>query len=506
LIVRKKPYSNQLELFGAIPPLSGDDISRVTRGKLGGAFEAVGTGTKSRLELVDFLPTGRAGLIELEPDSPRFKIQIKPEELDNGGDWVAGGLQPGDVFLGNSEGGSLIKSPKRATGGQSLYFVIAPSGPSSKRPNGEILRLGHLDVVRIEVNQERLGTIQSFVPELQVDYEALQVDVVSPLSVPPSDVTLGRLRVPPRGDILLAITLPSNKDLPLEVFPIPFHGSGQVRIPPAGLGVTRFLRLTFDGQGSQRILIHWPFEPDRDRILDFILAEAEEVKTPAVLDPPIGLLIAPGPILSPLFHPVVSIDVKTDETGTASLPRVGLIAPAGFSVSLRGEFPGEDGKPVWLEERDLVNAGSIAEQFKDVFSRGCRTLEVSFGSLGSISLSASGPFESAVARRAEARRLEAEKARATALLEQNRREVEERVHRADERRAKQEKTCEEIRKSLRERHGRIPRHVSGAFVRELLAVPEGTPADEIHWLRYLVRKVRKQLRDELGTEYKEEAV
>lgn len=497
LFIQRRPHSNEVSLFGAIPPLSGDDVAKVTRGKLDSAFQINAAGSKEPVELIDLLPSGRAGWIELDPDAPRFRIEVKPAELVNGGSWVSLGIAPGDIFLGNNDWGRLVTAPRRVTAGQHLYYVV-PGGTPSQPPRDGGLRLGHFEVRHLVVDQSQVTALQSIIPGLQVDYEALRVDVVSPLSVPPSDVTRGRIHVPRDREIILAVRLPKNKDRPLEIFPIPYRGGGQVTIPAAGLGTPRFLRLVLQGTESQRVLIHWPFEADRDWILDFIPVEPTTPASLSALDPVIGLSVASGPLLNPLFHPEIRIDVELDQHGVAVLPKITLVAPTGLTLELRGEFPGDDGNPVWLEEQKSVESTSLEVRLKDVFARGCRTLELKFAALGSVTLVASGPFESVVARKAEHRRLEAAQVEAQAREEQARREDEERARRVEERRIWLKESREKVREALRARRETLPRHISEAFVRDLLNLPDDAPRGDLPALRNLVRKARRELRAEAG--------
>ena len=297
LFLQRRPHTRDLALFGSIPPLSSDDIAKVTWGKLDGALRVDGTGTKNRLEILDLLPDGQAGWIELDPDSPRFRIDIRPAELVNGGSWVSPGLEPGITFLGSAEWGRLVASPRRISSGQNLYYVVAP-GDAAKLRYDEKYRLGRYEVICLLADQGHLNALRSVAPDIHLDFESLQVDVVSPLSVPPSDITVGRVRVPKGREVLLSVVLPKNKDRPLEVFPIPFSGAGQVAIPAFGLGVPRFLRLNLEGTSSQRILVHWPFEAERDWILDFISVEHAPASDISAVDPVIGLSMDDGPLLT----------------------------------------------------------------------------------------------------------------------------------------------------------------------------------------------------------------
>ena len=269
-------------------------------------------------------------------------------------------------------------------------------------------------------------------------------------------------------------------------------------IPAAGLGTPRFLRLVLQGTESQRVLIHWPFEADRDWILDFIPVEPTTPASLSALDPVIGLSVASGPLLNPLFHPEIRIDVELDQHGVAVLPKITLVAPTGLTLELRGEFPGDDGNPVWLEEQKSVESTSLEVRLKDVFARGCRTLELKFAALGSVTLVASGPFESVVARKAEHRRLEAAQVEAQAREEQARREDEERARRVEERRIWLKESREKVREALRARRETLPRHISEAFVRDLLNLPDDAPRGDLPALRNLVRKARRELRAEAG--------
>jgi len=482
-----------LALFGAVPPLSGEDLARITRGKLDGAFQLDSAGTRKPVELVDLLPNGGAGWIELDPTATRFRIDINPVELVNGGSWVSRGLEPGDTFVGSADWGRLVRAPRRISRGQHLYFVATP-GTVAGLPFEEKFRLGRLEVVRLAAKESQLAALRKFVPAIELDFEGLRVDVVTPLSVPPSEMTFGRIRVPKGKDVLLSVGLPRDKDRPLEVFPIPYNGVGQVTIPSAGLGVPRFLRLNLDGEESQRILIHWPFESERDWVLDFIPVEPTPSHTFSEVDPVIGLSLDSGPLLNPLRHSSITFSARTDSRGSPVLPRVTLVAPDGFSIRLKGEFPGEDGNPIWIDEPTRADARTIESRLKDIFARGCRTLEMGFGTLGRITLISTGFFERAVARSSDRRRLERERAEALAREERIRQEELENIRRAEERRVWRERMIVEIHQSLRDRREAIPRHISGVFVRNLLGLPADTGKEELQSLRSMVRKVRRELR------------
>jgi hypothetical protein len=445
------------------------------------------------VELVDLLPNGGAGWIELDPTAPRFRIDIRPVELVNGGSWISRGIEPGDTFIGSADWGRFVSAPRRISGGQQLYLVGAP-GTLARLPSEERYLLGRLEVVRLAANEAQLAALRTIIPNIELDFEGLRVDVVSPLSVPPSETTLGRIRIPRGKEILLSVSLPQDKDRPLEVFPIPFRGQGQVTIPPAGLGSPRFLRLKLEGDESQRILIHWPFETERDWVLDFISVEPRPSPPLSEVDPLIGLSLEAGPVLNPLYYPKVSLLAKSDPRGSPILPRVLLVAPEGFSIGLKGEFPGEDGNPVWIEDPNRADSSTIESRLKDIFARGCRTLEIGFGTLGHVTLSSTGFFDAFVARRADQRRLQRDREAAQAGEERSHQEEREKIRRAEERRVWRERMQVKIRQVLRERREPIPKHVSGVFVRDLLGLAVETTKDDVQTLRYLVRREHRESR------------
>lgn len=487
LFIQRRPHTQELALFGSVPPLSSEDIAKVTRGKLEGAFRVEGTGTKSRLELVDLLPNGRAGFVELDPTASQFRIDIGPEELINGGSWVSPGLRPGTTFVGTPEWGRLVASPRRISSGMQVYCIMSP-GDAARLPHDEKYRLGRLEVVRLVADRGHLPTLRTLLPDVDLDFEAVQVDVVSPLTVPPSDITLGRVRVPKGSEVLLSVGLPKDKDRSLEAYPIPFRGTGQVTIPPAGLGVPRFLRLNLEGSESRRILIHWPFEAERDWILDFITVEPPTISGFSTVDPVIGLSVDAGPLLNPLSHPKVTVEAKMDTRGSPLIPKVALIAPAGFAVNFKGEFPGEDGNPLWVEEREPADAASIATRLRGIFSRGCRTLEFGFGSLGQVTLVVTAFFDEVVTRQANQHRVERERSEAAAVRERARQEELEKLRSAEERRVRLKEMRRRVREALGGRLDPFPRHTSDVFVRSLLKLPEDTEKKDLIVWRHLVRR------------------
>lgn len=488
LFIQRKLHTQELALFGSVPPLSSEDIAKVTRGKLEGALHVEGTGTKNRLELVDLLPNGRAGFVELDPTATRFRIDIEPGELNNGGAWVSPGIRPGMTFIGSAEWGRLVASPRRVSSGMQVYSTISP-GDAARLPSSEKYRLGRWEVLCHVADSAHLAALRTLLPNVDLDFEAVQVDVVSPLSVPPSDITLGRVRVPKGSEVLLSVGLPKDKDRSLEVFPIPFKGIGQVTIPSAGLGVPRFLRLSLDGSESRRILIHWPFETERDWILDFIVVDPPTSTSDfSMIDPVIGLSVDAGPLLNPLSHPKVATETKIDMKGFPVVPMVTLTAPKGFTVGLKGEFPGEDGKPFWVEEREPVEAASIEARVKGVFSRGCRTLEFGFGSLGQVTLVATAFFDEAVARQESLRRAERERAEAEAVKERARQIELEKTRSAEERRVRIEEMRSRVREALGSGSNPCPRHISNVFVIGLLGLPKETAKEDLIVWRHLVRR------------------
>ena len=499
IFLQRRPHSQELALFGAVPPLSNEDISKVGRGKLEGALRIDSLGTRKRVELMDLLPSGRAGWVELDPAAAEFRIEIRPVELVNGGSWVARGLCPGDTFVGDSNWGRLVSAPRRVSGGQSLY-VVGEAGVPAKLPFEEEFRLGRYHVNRLTASVAQLAALKEILPKIDVDFESLRVDVVSPLSVPPSDTTLGRILLPRGQEALISVSLPKDKDRSIEVFPIPFNGTGQVTIPPAGLGVPRFLRLNLVGEESQRILIHWPFESERDSVLDFIPVELPPTRSLAQTDPVIGLSWGDGLFLNPLEYPSAAFEAKTDPRGNPALPRISLIAPEGFFVTLKGEFPGEGGSPIWLEEPTRVDRNAVEARVKDVYSRGCRTLLIGFGSLGSVTLVSTGFYETVVARTANQRRVEEARAEAVELAERSRQAELEKVRRAEERKAWRERMQEKIRQSLRKRGEPTPKHLSEVVVRRLLSLPPDTSREDLRILRNLVSRARRDLRSHDGPE------
>lgn len=502
LFIQRRPHTQDLALFGAVPPLSTEDISKVGEGRLEGAFQLDSTGTKKPVTVIDLLPSGGAGWMELDPTAPRFRIDIRPEQVVNGGTWVSRGIAARDTFVGMADWGRLVSAPTRISSGQSLYLVGTTEMLASL-PSEERFRLGRLDVVRLTANANQLGSLRRFVPNIELDQESLQVDVVSPLTVPPSDISWGRIRVPKGKEVLLSVGLPKGKDRPLEVFPIPFKGTGQVTIPSAGLGVPRFLRLNLEGGESQRILIHWPFESERDWVLDFISVELPSASSLSQVDPVIGLVVGDGPLLNPLTHPSVSFEAKTDARGSPALPRISLAAPDGFLVTLKGEFPGEGGGPTWLEEPNRADCKTIEARLKDVYSRGCRTLLIGFGSLGRVTLLSTGYYDTIVARTADHRRMERARAEALEMAERSRQEEREKVRRAEERKAWRERMQEKIRQSLEERGEPTPKHLSEIFVRGLLSLPADTSREDLRILRNLVSRARRELRSRDGSELPE---
>lgn len=496
LFVQRRPFSPEWALFGSIPPLSSEDVSKVSREKLDGALHIESIGTKNKLEVRDLLPSGGSGgLIELDSTAARYWVDIQPTSIANGGIWEARGICEGDVFVGEENWGRLVFSPRRISSDQYLYYVVPPGGGPTI-PSSERFRLGRFEVVRLPADPSHLSTLRQVIPELEIDFEAIQVDVVSPLTVPPSNLTLGRVQIPKGSVVILSVVPPRNKDRPLEIIPIPFKGEGQVTLPPRGLGVPRFFQLNLPEDASQRILIHWPFESNRDWVLDFIPVDPPPPRPLPEVDPAIGLSISHGFLLSPLSHPEVEIEGKLDERGAALLPKIELIAPAGFTVTLKGEFSGDDCRPVWREEQELADSHTLEARLRDMFSRGCRRLEVSFGSLGRITLVAIRIHEEFVNRMVEVQRLERERVEARERTERAKQEEMDRTRRAVERKAWREEMRRRVEVSVGEQDP-SPRHISDAFVIKQFELPKTVSKEDLRILRNLVRRRRKELRKEV---------
>ena len=412
----------------------------------------------------------------------------------------------GDIFVGTSRTGEEVARPQFVSPGQFVYRIV-PRGQTAPGNGIERFTLGRNDVLRAVASSTNSTLVQALAPGVKVDSQPFSVDVILPFDAEPSQEWMGRVHVRPGAEVIIAVIPPAGKDPPLDVFTIPYRNQDKLELPPTGPGEPRFLRVPMEGgmtshppilseaymaparllvprEGGKisRLLIQWPFFPERDILVDFIPDDRLAGNAASLSEPEFALQVtdeARTVKLSPFTLDSFEFVGKVSTAGEPILPTFQLICPTRFPVELNGEFPGEGGAPV-LRAEGRANTHTLSGMLGDMFGRGARLIGVSFGSLGSVSLRCPQFFQRYLDAAEESRRLELVRLAAG-----------DRERLVRQRKVWREQMAGSIDSSLANLGRPIPRHISERFVLDLLGLPPGTPRDEVRILRYLVRRWRR---------------
>lgn len=481
LFLRRRANSSEGQLYGLLPPMTTADIAATKRAIAPPVV--LSSGSAKEVEFADLLPSSSSGWILLDPHSPGFRIEIRPDELSNSGVWGAEAIVVGTTFVGDEFEAELVDRPRHLATGQWVYRI----SERGKRPQvGTVqLHLGSFDVLGMEVSQEHLAITNDWCPGASIDQASLRVNVVLPLEHSPWVEHRSAIRIEPGKRLLIAITPPEDQDPGLYVYQIPFSDARKLELSRAGAGRPRFLEVRFSEEGASRFLIHWPLLQERDVLVDVVSSRAE--KSPigpgqlARLGLEVGDQSGGVVFLDPLDSPEGTITGSVDQQGLVRVAGIHLRSPEGFSVRLRAEYPQQGGSVIWRDEGQATQV-NLPEKIRDTFERGARRVVASFGTLGTVTLRCPG-IATALAG------LEAERMAREQLRLAEEKQVEERTLRSA-RRIAMETTVNE---TLRRIRSPVPRHVSFAWIRSFLQLPPETPVADLVFFRYLVKRQGRQL-------------
>lgn len=481
LFLRRRPSSNEGQLYGLLPPMTTSDIASSRRALVPSVILSSGTAREVRFE--DLLPSSSRGFILLDSIASEYRIEIRPEHLSNSGIWSASRVGRGSTFVGDEFEAEFVSQPRRLATGQWIYHI---GEPGSNPPIGATrLRLGSFDVFGVEASQEHFAVAQSWCPGALLDQPGLSCDVVLPLDQAPWAEHLGAILVEPGRRLLLAVIPPADQDPGLQVYQIPFSESRKLELSRAGPGRPRFIEIRFSEEGASRLLVHWPLLQERDLLLDIVATkQANDLTNPAPLQR-LGMRVASRPngfdFLDPLDSPEVPITGKVDSRGVVTLVRTELEGPEGFAVRLKAEYPQAGGVPVWRDEGQATGT-QFSGKVRDTFERGATRVAVSFGTLGFVTLRCPDVTEALT-------RLQAERRAIDTLRSMEAKRREESARRSELRYSMEARVVQ----ALKATQSPVPRHISFNWIRAFLKLPPDSPIEDLRTFRYLLKRQAREL-------------
>lgn len=494
LFLEKNPYSAELILFGSIPTLTPDDLAQVRHDQNRNGIIVSSLGTHRPISSNDLLPANRLAWVELDSSASSYEIKVLPPSISISGSWKVRGLKPNDFFIGDTVRAEFIQNPRHLTIGDSIY-IISPTIFRNLPGNATRLRIGTKEVIRLEATHEILETLKLTGRELFIDDHPMRVDIVRPFTTNPRAERFGYVQGYSGSEALIAIIPSQGSDPDLELLPIPFHPLDRVQLEDGGAGKPRFLRISMDKMQSKRLLIHWPGHIHRDILLEFLVIPSET---------PFGLLSAfefgveigtgesvqKGLATGSQRLNIQPIQVSQEEY---VLPSIKLLSPKKFRVTLRAEYPGTDGAPLWNDEGE-INAEGFESRVKAMFEAGARTIRVKFSTIGLVDLICNTYFDRHIEE--EKKRLEIEyqeRIRVREELQKMRDDEEKNVMAALK---KQEiKNQEQIVEQYLQTHiDSLPRHVSRTFAKKCLGVGDNFDHSELDKWRSKIRRIMREVK------------
>jgi hypothetical protein len=481
LFLRRRPSSNEAQLYGLLPPMTTADIASARRALVPPVILSSGAAREVRFD--DLLPSSSSGFILLDSNALEYRVEIRPEHLSNSGVWSASPIGRGSVFVGSEFEAEFVAQPRRLTTGQWVYHI---GKPGESPPIGATqLRLGDFSVFGVEASQRNSTIAQSWCPGALLDQPGLSVDVVLPLDQAPWGEHLSAVRVEPGRSLLLAVNPPADQDPGLQVYQVPFSESRSLELSRAGPGRPRFLEVKFSEEGASRLLIHWPLLQERDLLLDVVATkQGEDSKARAPLQR-LGVQVAIRSsglnFLDPLDSPDVSIPGKVDSRGIVTLARTELEAPEGFAARLNADFPQAGGIPLRRDEGQATGT-QFYGRVRDAFERGATRVVVSFGTLGLVTLRCPEVTDALT-------RLEEERSALDTLRTMEAKRREESASRSEVRTQMETK----IGQALRATRSPVPRHLSFNWIRAFLKLPADAPIADLRLFRYLLKRQARKL-------------
>lgn len=401
LLIKVHPYiKNQLDLFGLLPCSNIEDFPDST--KIDNTLKNLkiqGDCIKKIITPNYFHPSEGPVAIPLDVNSEKFEILISsnPSIKSIDGIWHSNGIQPNNIFIGDSKEAIKFESdPRNLDKGIRIkkgdYIFLIFSNQLSHMPDYcKTFNLGKFFVLSFEFNENTQLLASKYIPSIELDKEAFSLDLILPPEVEPNPIL--PIGGPPNSEALIAIIPPKNRDPTFEVVTIPLDKEKDVKIESTGVGKPRFYFTTFPQKGSRRLSIHWGVK-HKDLNLHPILGDSKDAHI-WKNEKPIGIKI-----LNEIYIPYVENLNPIVYTFPITKKSIDLefLCPDEMMIDIEGMLLQKNLEGILKEDnkkiiRECIPAKECKSIIQDWINNKINRILISFGTLGTIELQFKNAFD-----------------------------------------------------------------------------------------------------------------